>query len=547
MGRKYKHWRPRSNSLPSGYRQLAEIVTKNRKFIPVEGLEYGDHGLEGAYQAIAKAIRTGKRIALYADYDVDGTMSCISWIWFLQAIGHHNFVYYIPDRFAEGYGVNLPAIQRLVKEEGAEIVITMDTGITANVEAQWCLENGVDFVCTDHHKIQLEKMPDCIILNPKLHPDPEYQELCGCGITFVLLRKLSKEFNTPVEVWTDILALTGMATICDVVPLNGVNHRLARYGVNALLRSTRPVLQKLLKAASIDSDMDEKDVGFRLGPRINAVGRLEHANKIIEAFIGANPDFLIRHMGICNERRKLIQSDIVSEAMLAAKAYPDEPILFLGGDWHPGVVGIAASKIAEEFWRPVWLFQRKDGMCKGSARSLPGFDVTEAMMAAGHLFTKFGGHAAAGGFSFPEANEEGIRAALTDYAKGIRLGTPAIWESQVQFDCYLPLAMAELELAECLESMKPFGHGFEEPKFCVQAEVQHVGFYCDKKTGERKHTAVTVRGAEGSKAHKIMFFNRVHDDLTPGMPCNFLVTAAKNVWRGSTSLSLYGEDFEPAT
>src|SRR5690606_12030796 len=142
---------------------------------------------------------------------------------------------YIPCRFKEGYGLNLKAIEYLISEEKAELIITMDTGITANAEAAYCRERGVEFICTDHHKIQPEKMPDCVILNPKMHPDEMYQELCGCGITFVLLRRLAENFSVPAGLWGDLLALAGMATICDVVPLNGVNHKLARLGVNALL------------------------------------------------------------------------------------------------------------------------------------------------------------------------------------------------------------------------------------------------------------------------------------------------------------------------
>jgi single-stranded-DNA-specific exonuclease len=182
-------------------------------------------------------MRQTQKLALYADYDVDGTMSCVSWIWFFEAIGFKNYIHYIPCRFKEGYGVNLSAIKHLVESERAQVVITMDTGITANEEARWCKEQGVTFICTDHHKVQPEKMPDSLILNPKMHPDAIYQELCGCGITFVLLRKIAQhltDIKIPDHIWTDILALTGMATICDVVPLNGVNHKLARMGVDAL-------------------------------------------------------------------------------------------------------------------------------------------------------------------------------------------------------------------------------------------------------------------------------------------------------------------------
>lgn len=541
MGYRFKHWKPRTAINPKNYHELKEQICQNRAFTEIDKLSYGDHGLTAAFNAILSAIKNNKKIALYADYDVDGTMSCVSWIWFLQSIGYHNFTHYIPDRFSEGYGVNLKAVQHLVHNENAKLIITMDTGITANEEARWCKEAGVDFICTDHHKIQTDKMPDCIILNPKMHPNPLYQELCGCGITFVLLRKLGEVLQTPPEIWTDILALTGMATICDVVPLNGVNHKLAQHGVAALLRSQRPVIKKLIAASSIESkNMDERDVGFRLGPRINAVGRLEHANKVVSAFIEGNPEPLIRHMGTCNEKRKLIQKSIVEEARELAKAHLDKPILFLGGDWHQGVVGIAASKIAEEFWRPVWLFQKNSTFCKGSARSIPGFDVTDAMAAVSGLFDKFGGHSAAGGFSFTPENEAAIRKSLEAHADAIKSNNPNLWESSIHYDFTIGSDLLDLSLTDHLEHLRPFGHQFEEPLFRLEADIENITFYKDKKTGVPKHTAVSIRH---SNADKIMFFNEVFEELKSAKKAHFLVTAGRNFWRGATSLSLIGSDF----
>lgn len=542
MGRKFNRWRALSDETPGDYTKLAALIHANRNFSAIDGLSYGDHGLEDAIAVISDAIKTSKKIALYADYDVDGTMSCVSWIWFLNAIGYTNYVHYIPCRFKEGYGLNLKAMEHLIDEKKAEVIITMDTGITANGEAEYCKSRGVQFVCTDHHMIQPEKMPDCIILNPKMHPDDLYKELCGCGITFVLLRRLGEIFPVDKSVWVDLLALTGMATICDVVPLNGVNHRLARMGVNALGQSKRPVLRRLMDAARMQKDVDEKDVGFRLGPRINAVGRLEHADLVIKAFIEESPDQLITFMDTCNERRKVIQKKIVEEARAAAHAYPEAPVLVLGGDWHPGVVGIAASKIAEEFWRPVWLFQRKGELCKGSARSIPGFDVTGAMTSAGSLFTKFGGHRAAGGFTFPAANETELRAALVKHAEEVRSETPGMWESSIAFDCEVSAKLLSLTLSEHLESMKPFGHGFEEPKFKVDAEVLSARFFYDKESGEPRHTMAMIRGGDG-EAQKIMFFNEVHHDLIDAKRADFIVSASKNIFRGQTSLQLMGHDF----
>jgi single-stranded-DNA-specific exonuclease len=542
-GKRYKHWISQSTQTPSSFPDVASIVRKSRGFEAVDKLDYGDHGLHAVLDAISEAIESNKRIALYADYDVDGTMSCVSWIWFLESIGYKNFVHYIPCRFKEGYGVNLSAIKHLVETERADLIITMDTGITANTEATWCKERGVTFICTDHHKIQPEKMPDCLILNPKTHPNSMYQELCGCGITFVLLRKLAQHFpqlSTQAPVWTDILALTGMATICDVVPLNGVNHKLAKYGVDALMRSRRPVLEKLRAAASVD-DADEKDIGFKLGPRINAVGRLEHADLVVKAFIDEDPAPLIAFMGTANERRRQIQSGIINEAREAASQHQDNHILFLGGDWHPGVVGIAASKITEENWRPTWLFQRKDGLCKGSARSIKGFDVTDAMTSCKELFLKFGGHAAAGGFTFEEKNENEIRDRLNAYAEAQRLKNPAIWESKIAYDCELPEHLINLKIMNLMDELKPFGHAFEEPKFRLNVPVKRVNYFYDKVTGKAKHTCIIAD--VGGQEQKILFFNDVVKEITPGVPHSFIVSFDRNTFRGVTSLSIMGHDW----
>lgn len=545
MGRKFSNWIARSLREPSDYQQLSDIICNNRSFTSQTELQYGDHGLSAAFAHIEKALREGKRIALYADYDVDGTMSCVSWIWFLESIGYKNYVHYIPDRFKEGYGVNLKAVQHLVNNEGADLIITMDTGITANREASWCKEHGVVFICTDHHKVQAELMPDCTILNPKFHPDPMYQELCGCGITFVLLRKLGKVFDPPPELWVDLLAITSMATICDVVPLNGVNHKLVQQGIKALLSSRRTVLQRLLHAATISTNaFDERDVGFRLGPRINAVGRLDHADKIVSAFIGNDTGPLIKFMEICNEKRKSLQQDIVAQATAMAEQYCEDSVLFLGHkDWHQGVVGIAASKIAESFWKPTWLFCKGNNGCKGSARSIPGFDVTDAMAANAKLFSKFGGHQAAGGYAFDQSNETQLRVALNKHAAARRASNHKLWLSSIQYDCQLPLKLATPTLSDRLSPLRPFGHGFEEPVFRIDAMVEDIQFYRDKQTGEPRHTAVLIANAKG-QPQKITFFNEVYKDLCPSQTASFLVTASKQVWRNRVSLRLTGMDWQ---
>ncbi len=541
VGRRYQQWRALSSHEPKTFIELKELLQENRNFKALQTLNYGDHGLEPVVEAIKHALEKNQRIGLYADYDVDGTMSCVCWIWFLQAIGYSNFVYHIPCRFKEGYGLNLPAIERLIDQEKIELLVTMDTGITANQEAAYCRSRGVAFICTDHHKIQPEKIPDGLLLNPKFHPDPIYQELCGCGITFVLLRKLNQHFNVPKSLWEDLLALTGMATICDVVPLNGVNHRLAKLGVDALLRSQRPILKQLLAACRSSDALNESDVAFRLGPRINAVGRLTHAKYVIEAFIDNNPAGLVDEMERCNRERRDLQEHILKEARQQAKAEQENSFLFLGGEWHAGVVGIAASKLAEEYWRPVWLFQRGSQIGKGSARSIIGFDVTAAMSSCSHLFLAYGGHSMAGGFSFAVEKEDLIKAHLAHYVEQFKKSHPHCWQSQLQYDCTLSPSLCNLQLIDLLDSLRPFGHGFEQPKFRLNGQFKQLQFYQDKRTGKPRHSALTLQLSNGHY-QKILFFDLLLSQPLDNQPISVVATASRNQFNGSTSLSWSGHD-----
>lgn len=548
MGQKYLHWTARTQRSLQHLGELKEAIYEGRHFSPLDKLEYGDHGVEAIADKMKAAIDGNKRIALYADYDVDGTLSCVSWIWFFNAIGFTNFTSYIPCRFKEGYGVNLNAVKKLIEEEKADLIITMDTGITANEEAAYCKSKGVDFLCTDHHKIQAEKMPDSLLLNPKLHPSEVYQELCGCGITFVLLRRLAVKLGKELgSVWGDLLALAGMATICDVVPLNAVNHSLARQGIKALLRSDRPIFHKLRDASSLFGDIDESDVGFRLGPRINAVGRLEHAEYVVRAFIEQDTDPLVKKMETCNQERKRIQEAIVAEALKEAEKYKDAPILFLGGDWHPGVVGIAASRIAETFWKPTWLFGRKEGLGKGSARSIAGFDVTDTMTAAKDLFTKFGGHRAAGGFSFALEKEEAIRERMTAFAEGVRQRQPELWQSSYRFDFDVPVSVLGDPFADAILNLRPFGHGFEEPSFRMRGVVDKVQYLNDKATGKEKHSAITLKAEKGRGQARVLFFGEILPPQLKDQPLEVLFRVQKKQFRGVPQVSYLGVDYQPST
>ena len=567
-GLKYKHWLTYGTAAaavgataPKDFTSLRQLLADNRRFEEIDELHYGDHGLHKIGKTIVEAIRANKKIALYADYDVDGTMSCASWIWFFQALKYPNYMYYIPCRFKEGYGLNIDAMKHLVQNEKVDLIITMDTGITANEEAAYCKEHGVDFICTDHHVIQEDKMPDCKILNPKQHPDPNYQELCGAGITFVLLRHISKYFPTlPKEVWQDILAIAGMATIADMVTLNAVNHKLARLGVKNLVKSERPVLRAILDAIKVDSKtFTESDIGFQIAPRINSVGRLEHAEEVVKAFCdeSSDPSNLVKFMTTCNEKRKAIQKAIIASAGKQAKQQADDPVLFLGGDYHSGVVGVAATRIADDNWKPTFIYDSKKG--RGSARSMPArplplpdgtkaveFNITEAMLSVDDgLFRKAGGHAAAGGFSFNKENGNKIREQLIKYANKIKKEKPKLWESKAYYDCELPAHLCDIRLVEnVLDTLRPFGIGFPEPTFLVKGKVIYSKHYKDKQTGKPAHTMVMLRPDDSridTGDIKIMIFNKAVT-FRPNQKTQFLVTAQRDAFN-KHRLSFIAKDF----
>ncbi len=544
MGFRYENWVPRMETSPSSCFDIKQMLEDRFHLDQDITLNYGDYGLFSIKEVIHEAILKERKIALYADYDVDGTMSCVSWVWFFEAIGYKNYTYYIPDRFKEGYGLNLEAVKRLVYEENAELIITMDCGITANTEASWCREQGVQFICTDHHKINPANVPDAFILNPITHPDPEYQFLCGCGITYVLLRKLGEEFSCKPALWYDLLALAGLATICDMVPLNSVNHKLAKLGMKALAVSSRPTLVELLKQAREQESgpVDEQMLGFKIGPRINAVGRLDHAGKIVRAFLGDGTSDLIKYMSTCNEERKKIQDEILVEAFSLAYAQKEQPILFVGGDWHIGVIGIVAARLAETFWKPVWIYSTSQTpIFKGSVRSIPGFDVASAMMSCGELFLKYGGHAAAAGFTFEVSKKEEILSAIVAYASLSQKEKPFLWRSQVTYDFSLDLSLFDLSLLDVLDHLRPFGREFPEPVFKVHGILKKISFYNDKITGEKKHTCILLQ-SNRFQVFKILFFNNVYEDIQENSLAEVLVTAQKNYWRSRVSLSLIGVD-----
>lgn len=558
MGLKYDIWnRCFSGGLCSSYEEVLSTIKKNRDFKPHQKLQYEDQALSRATSLVCKYILDNKKIALYSDYDVDGVMSCVSWIWFFKAISYTNYEYYIPDRFQEGYGVNKKAIEKLILEKKVDLIISMDTGITAKKEVDYCRSLGAEFVCTDHHTIQEELLPECEIVNPKLYHDEYYKDLCGCGICFVFLRKLgqsllkntpdSKRYQISNTQWKDILALVGIATVCDIVPLNGVNHSIVKLGLAALTESRRDILVKLKEICGMDkSFLDEKDVGFAIGPRINAVGRLEHVSNIMSAFIEEDYDKIestLEYMNKCNSKRKYIQEGIYAQVKQIALNHLDDSFLFVGGiGWHHGVVGIVASKIVNDFFKPAFVYSQEDNLCVGSVRSIPGVDIVEAFNCIKEYLVKSGGHASAGGFSFKLEDKDIIYQKLKEHFDRLKQSSSQLWKTSIDVDCCLHFGLVDTKMVEKINELKPFGCGFLEPVFELEGIVSRVEYYNDKKSGKPKHTVVFLQNKFGFVL-KILFFNEIIN-LEQYSDIKVLVNLGIDTYRGVRSVALYGVDVE---
>jgi single-stranded-DNA-specific exonuclease len=423
-------------------------------------------GMEAAVGRILAAVERGERVAVYGDYDIDGITATATLSEGLRAQGLE-VECYIPDRFEEGYGINQKALEGLA-ERGIALVISVDCGITSVREAAWAREHGLDLIITDHHAVP-EVVPEAVaVLNPK-QPDDDYpcKDLAGVGVAFKLVQALAERTGCPsagqVKWFLDLVAL---GTVCDVVKLVDENRALVHFGLKVLAKTRRPGLRALAEVASVDlAQVRSHHLGFMLGPRMNAAGRLEHANASLELLQTADAERarqLAVELDALNHQRRADQQRIVEAAEEQARAYMDSDVLVLAGeDWSHGVVGIVASKLVERWARPVMVAQIMGEKTKGSARSVPGFHLVEALWARPEIFDKFGGHAFAAGFTLPTERLDDLRQHMNEYW---RAHQPADDAARMAADVEAgDLEQLNWSMLNHFAMLEPFGSGNPEP------------------------------------------------------------------------------------
>lgn len=427
-------------------------------------------GMQAAVDRIILALQKKEPLVIYGDYDVDGITATSILYRFLKREGA-DVRFYIPARETEGYGLNLPAVQKLA-EEGCKLLITVDNGIAAaDIIAQ--APETMDIIVTDHHLVP-EKIPNAIaVLNPhQTDCRYPYKELAGCGVAYTVCRALALTLHN--EAYEEDMELVAMGTIADVVSLTGENRILVREGLRKMRHTQIPGLAALLRVAGIvkpgeDKPISVEDVSFGLAPRLNAAGRIAHARMGVDLLISYSrekAEHIARNLCEINVKRQAVERGIYEEAVRRLhqlNAEKADVMVIDGHGWNPGVIGISASRILEQYNRPVLMITIKDGIGKGSCRSIPAFDIYQALKAQESLLIQLGGHKMAAGFSIREENIPEFRKAINDYAA--RVLSPEDFIPELELEEYLPLRELTPRFIHELEILEPCGCDNPRPLF----------------------------------------------------------------------------------
>ncbi|HHX74787.1 MAG TPA: single-stranded-DNA-specific exonuclease RecJ, partial [Firmicutes bacterium] len=427
-------------------------------------------GAEKAAARLAQAVAEREQILICGDYDVDGITATALLVLVLKELGPA-VEYYIPSRFAEGYGLQGESLQQFAAR-GGRLAVTVDCGINSFAEMQQAQALGLDLIITDHHTCFPGERPALAVLNPKqehcLYPD---KQLAGVGVAFTLLRALFARLGLPAGKLYDYLDLVALGTIADVVPLLGENRIFVKHGLERLAQTARPGLQELIRLAGLPAQrLTARQVAFILAPRINAAGRLGEAGPAVEMLLaeGAEAEVLAAKLDDLNRRRQQIEKNILAETQLLAAAEEDAPALVLWQEgWNPGVIGIVAGRLATACRRPVALIALDGGEGRGSIRTAPGYDVVAALNECAGLLERYGGHPEAAGFTLSADRLEAFRAA---FCRAVAARKP----EEVPMPVVAEAGLAEMDVALAAElaALEPYGHGNPEPLFLLKdAEV----------------------------------------------------------------------------
>lgn len=459
--------------------------------------------MEKAVKRIKEASLKKQKIVIYGDYDIDGlSASCVLYNAF-EAFGFKDVEVYIPNRFIEGYGLTIGSVDR-IKEMQADLIVTVDTGSLSHKEVDHANSLGIDVIITDHHNVADQHPKAIAVINPKRkdHSYP-YRDFAGVGVAFKLVQALMTELkglDNGQEKW--LLDFVALGTVCDIVPLSGENRMLVSYGLKVLKVSKREGIKALIASSGIDlSNINTFDIGFKIGPRLNATGRLKTARLALDILLTKDLRSALdmaEELNNLNNERKVIQEKILKQAEIEAEKQSDLKVLVVSQTgWNHGVIGIVASKLVEEFKKPTYILEEMaGGLSKGSARSYGDFSVDEGIKYASRVIEKGGGHKLAAGVTLKTDNIPNFRNLVNEYYETLKLKDQEKYLIK-QADLVLEsLEGIDLELLNLISDLEPFGNENSEPVFEIRSlrilkkylmgkDKNHVRYLLQDKKGNR--------------------------------------------------------------
>lgn len=507
-----------------------------------------------AVERVLAALAGGERICVHGDYDVDGCTSTALLVGFLGDLGG-DVTWYAPHRQRDGYGIALHTVDRLAGD-GVRLMITCDTGISAHEALERCVELGIDVVVCDHHMLPETLPPAVALLDPKRDGDGNpYEELAAVGMAFMLaiavraeLRKrafFSDRAEPDLREWLDVVAL---GTVADLAPLRGINRLLVTTGLKVMSRRRRPGIAALLDASGVGSDqpLQASHLGFRLGPRINAAGRLDDPGVAVELLLATDYDAArtqADRLDSLNRQRQSVERAIFASALKQCMELPDlherRGLVLWSDEWHSGVVGIVASRIVSHLHKPTLVIAVKDGVGTGSGRGISGVDLIAVLRRYAPLMQRFGGHRMAAGLTIDAENLPALRDAFAHEA--FADDTDDLWLAQLKCDAELPLDSIDDGLWAAMQRLGPYGIGNPEPVF-VARDLAATGVRTMAKNGLRME--LRQAGASGRPIKAVGFGLGVSLDELRG-PLEAAFCLQENHWRGRRSLELRLRSIRP--
>ena len=506
-------------------------------------------GMQAAVERLIQAVDSNEKILIYGDYDVDGTTAVALMYRFLNGF-YTNIDYYIPDRYTEGYGISFQGID-YAQAEGCTLVIALDCGIKSSDKVEYAKSRGIDMIICDHH-MPGEAVPQAVaVLDSKQADDPyPFKHLSGCGVGFKLaqayvqVRKLSNQLLTP------LLELLAMSIASDIVSLTGENRILAYFGIKQMNSSPSIGLQGLMKMAAVESEhVTMGDLVYRIGPRLNACGRIKSGRDAVKLLISDDPLFaeqMAQHIEDFNSQRKELDQSITKEALQQLEEDPDNASkhtnVVYGATWHRGVVGIVASRLTEHYYRPtIVLADTDDGLIAGSARSVGGFDIYSAIDSCRDLLTNFGGHVFAAGLSMLRENLPEFKRRFEAYVAEHILDEQKVPVLLIEDELHLD--DIDRQFFNVLKHLEPFGPDNPHPKFVTRGLINNRYTRRVGKMGEHLKVDLTDRNVA------ISGIGFGLGDMAPmiqnGNAVDVCYSLEENTYNGLTSIQMKVEDIIP--